>query len=169
MAATNSANFAYSLTSTGDYSYFDIAAGSTNLRTAAWIDKGAFSISIIVTNSTDGFSLTNNFNITVDEASVAIPVFVVSAQVQNGSTDGTTVGTVETVVAGATFSLADGRTDLFYLDGADLKLTNAADWGGLGVTNYVTLRAVKNSTTNELVVAASMIAGSPSPTVFRFR
>jgi hypothetical protein len=112
--------------------------------------------------------VTNDYTITVDPAADEIPIFVVSADVQSGAADGTVVGTAQTRQSGATFSILDGRLDLFYLDGADLKVTNSADWGSVGTTNYVTLQAVVGSGTNELVVAASVVSRATSGTIFRF-
>jgi hypothetical protein len=74
-----------------------------------------------------------------------------------------------TDVSGATFSIIDGREDLFYMHGADLKLTNSSDWGSIGTTNYVRLQASVGAATNELVVAAGVISGASAGTIFMFR
>jgi len=169
MVNTNG-TFTYSLDTTGDYAYFDISSGTTNLRTAAWINKASFDISIVGTESGGGgLVVTNDFTITVDAIADARPTFVVSAEVQNGATDGTVVGTARTVESGATFSIISGRADLFYFEGSDLKVTNSADWGSIGTTNYVTLQAIVGSGTNQLVVAAGIVGSASSRgTVFIF-
>jgi hypothetical protein len=168
MANTNG-TFSYSLKASGDYADFDIPAGTTNLRTAAWIDSSSYSISIIGTETGGGgLVVTNDFTITVDPATDEIPDFVVSAEVQDGAADGTLVGTAQTIQSGATFSISAGRDDLFYFDGADLKLTNASSWGSIGTTNYVTLQAVVGTGTNELVVAVAVVDIPTNGTIFRF-
>lgn len=168
MVNTNG-TFSYSLKTSGDYACFDIPTGTTNLRTAAWIDAASYSISIIGTETGGGgLVVTNDFTITVDPATDEIPDFMVSAEVLDGATDGTLVGTAQTIQSGATFSISAGRDDLFYFDGSDLKLTNAASWGSIGTTNYVTLQAVVGTGTNELVVAATVVDTATSGTIFRF-
>ncbi len=168
MGAT-SATFTYSLAATGDYTVFDIPTGTTNLRTSAWIDSASYDISIIGTESGGGgLVVTNDFTIGVDPALSGAPTFMASAEVQTGSADGTLVGTAQTVQSGATFSISGGREDLFYLDGADLKVTNSADWGSIGTTNYVMLQAVVGTGTNELAVAVNVVNTAASGTIFLF-
>jgi hypothetical protein len=169
MANTNG-TFSYAMeTTSGDNGHFDIPASTTNLRTAAWLDSNSYNISIVGTETGGGgLIVTNDFTINVTTAD-DIPDFVVSAEVQSGSTDGTVVGTAQTIQSGATFSISGGREDLFYFDGNELKVTNSASWGSIGTTNYVTLQAVVGSGTNELIVAASVVSGTPSATIFRFR
>lgn len=170
MANTNG-TFTYAMeTDAGDDAYFDIANGTTNLRTKVWMNKASYAISIVGTESGGGgLVVTNDFTITVNPATETRPTFVVTADVQAGAVDGTVIGTAETMESGATFSISSGRSDLFYFDGASLKLTNAADWGGIGTTNYVTLQAVVGTGTNELVVAAGVVSVTTRGTVFRFR
>jgi hypothetical protein len=171
MVNTNG-TFTYSLKESGDYTYFDIPeTGSTNkLRTAKWIDSASYAISVIATESGGGgLVVTNDFTITVDLATSDDWVFVVSADVQVGAADGTVIGTAETSRPGATFAVAGGLTNLFYFEGDDLKVTNSADWGAIGTTNYVTIQASGGGVTNELIVAASVVNGATSGTTFRFR
>jgi len=169
MVNTNG-TFTYALDASGDYTYFDISTGTTNLRTAVWIDSDSYDISIIGTESGGGgLVVTNDFTINVDPVAANKMAFVVAADVQSGAADGTVVGTAQTDVSGATFSIIDGREDLFYMDGADLKLTNSSDWGSIGTTNYVRLQASVGAATNELVVAAGVISGASSGTIFMFR
>lgn len=169
MVNTNG-TFTYALDASGDYTYFDISTGTTNLRTAAWIDSDQYDISIIGTESGGGgLVVTNDFTINVDPVAANKMAFVVAADVQSGAADGAVVGTAQTDVSGATFSIIDGREDLFYMDGADLKLTNSSDWGSIGTTNYVRLQASVGAATNELVVAAGVISGASAGTIFIFR
>jgi len=157
--------FGLSVTDSGpDSGDFQIT-GTTNLQTKVWMDSASKAISIIAySNST--VLATNHFTITVSEAAT-LP-FIVSADVQTGAADGTVIGTAQTAVSGATFSIFGGRSDLFYMEGAELKLTNNAGWGSVGSTNYVTIQAVSGGLTNQLVVAAKVVSGATSGTIFRF-
>jgi len=149
--------FGLSVTDSGpDSGDFQIT-GTTNLQTKVWMDSASKAISIIAySNST--VLATNHFTITVSEATT-LP-FIVSADVQAGAADGTVIGTAQAAVSEATFSIVGGRSDLFYMDGAELKLTNSADWGSVGTTNYVILQAASGSVSNELVVAAGVGSGA---------
>jgi hypothetical protein len=156
----------YVLLEVDDHDYFDILEGGTNLLTATWMDSASYDISILATNTTSGFSTTTNFTITV---TAATPVFSVAAEVAYPVTDGDVVGTAQTSCSGGAFSTINGRTDLFYFDGAVLKATNAASWGGVGTTNYVTIRATAGGQTDDLIVAVEVVNTVTSGTVFRFR
>jgi hypothetical protein len=151
----------------GDSADFEVTS-ATNLRTKVWMDAASKDISVVAySNSTP--ILTNDFTITVSPSSSDDLVFVVSAEVQNAAPDGTVVGTADTLQSSPTFSVSGGRTDLFYFDGSDLKLTNSASWGGVGTTNYVTLQATDGVATNELVVITSVVSNVPEASIFRFR
>ena len=109
MENTNAANFAFSVVASGpDYTYFDIANGTTNLRTTTWIDSDEYTIMLLATNSGDGFWVTNAFTITASAVDVD-PIFAVSAEVEFPAADGDIVGVMTTVTAGVTFSFVGGR------------------------------------------------------------
>jgi hypothetical protein len=63
MVNTNPAGFAYSLDAGGDTTHFDIAGGTSNLVTKAALGAGPYAVKIV--GAKGGFSVTNDFAITV--------------------------------------------------------------------------------------------------------
>ena len=169
MVVTNPADFAFSVVASGpDYTYFDIATGTTNLRTTTWIDSDAYTIMILATNSGDGAWVTK-FTITASAVAVD-PIFAVGAEVEFPVADGDIVGVMTTVTAGVTFSFVGGNDDLFTQDANNnLIVTNFADWGGLDTTSYVTLRATGGSGSTDMVVGVTVVSGVPAGTIFLFQ
>jgi len=150
---------------------FDIPALTTNLRTRLFPDSSQYTVYIIGTNPDDGFSVTNDFTISVSGADY--PVFVAEAEVAGGPADGTLVGTarVRSAGPGLGYKILGGREDMFTLSGAELLVTNKTLWAGIGIgsTNYVTLQAADDVGTNTLIVAVTTVSGTPDSTIFLFR
>jgi len=174
MANTNG-TFTYSLAASGDYTYFDIANGTTNLRTAKFIDSDAYIISIVGTESGGGgLVVTNDFTIDVTAVADTYMAFEVSAEVGSGvAAGGEAVGYLRAQAADSsatTFSLIDGRTDLFQITG-DTNLVQVAgtDPGSLGTINWIQACAANAVTTNYLLIGVEVVRGTPAGTVFMFR
>ena len=175
MLVTNPANFAFSVVASGpDYTYFDIATGTTNLRTAKWIDSDSYDIMILATNSGDGFWVTNAFTITATDPG-GRPNFVVGATVApDDIADDTVVGVMQSSPSATTYSLVGGRTDMFDITGVtNLVVDNAATaWTGLvlGDVAYVSVDAVSGSFTNTLIVGVEVASTAlPAGTIFLFQ
>ena len=173
---TNAANFAFSVVASGpDYTYFDIATGTTNLRTAKFIDSASYDIMILATNSGDGFWVTNAFTITTTDPGPVQPNFVVGATVAPlDITDGTVVGVMRSSPSATSYSVVGGRTDMFDITGVtNLVVDNAATaWTGLvlGDVAYVSVDAVSGSFTNTLIVGVEVAnVGLPAGTIFLFQ
>ncbi len=172
MIVTNGA-FTYTLTNTvagPDSGNFSIASGSTNLRTAVWMNAASNNISIVGTETGGGgLVVTNDFTITT-VAVAADPIFVVSAEVEFPPADGDIVGVMTTATEGVTFSFVAGRDDLFTRDANNnLIVTNSGDWGALGTTSHVTLRATNGSGSTDMVVGVVVVNGTPAGTIFMFQ
>jgi hypothetical protein len=164
--------FSYTLEATGDYTYFDIASSSTNLRTAKWIDSASYSISIKGSNSVDGFTVTNDFTVRVDAVDPHI-AFTVSATMDatpNGSEVVGILSAAEWPAAGGIgFDIVGGREELFTISGnTNIMQIAGSDPGPSGSTNYLTIRATNSVATSYLQIACT-VGSSASATVFRFR
>jgi hypothetical protein len=154
--------------SADDNDKFQIADG-TNLRTRVWMSQYANNVSIAaISNSTA--LVTNSFPITVTNVAVA-PIFVVSAEVENPVSNGDVVGTMVAASDNATFTIVGGRLDLFTKDVNDnLLVANEGSWGGIGTTNYVTLRASSGGEHTDMIVGVAVVGvASSSGTIFRFQ
>lgn len=139
---------------------------ATNLRTKVWMDAATKPISIVAYSNNTALA-TNDFTISVTAADEFY--FIVSAEIGVAAPDDTVIGTAQTGQAGLTYSVVDGRTDLAYFDGAELKLRNSGDLGDIGTTNYIGIQAASATFTNRLVVAASVVSNSSGGTIFIFQ
>jgi hypothetical protein len=146
---------------------------TTNLRTAVWMTTNSYAISIAAAK--DGTPLvTNDFTITVDAIPSDYHAFVVAAEVGDGiASGGEIVGQLQSMAVNPsawTYSLVDGRTDLFEItDDTNVVQIAGTDPGSVGTVNHVQIQAGTAEATNYLVVAAEVVRGPRDPTFFRFR
>jgi hypothetical protein len=156
MVGTNAAGFTYALNAGGETNVFTIPAGSSNLVTKAALGAGPYVLKI--EGSKGGFSVTNDFTITVTPPST---VSLSGATVFHTAPVGTPVGTLSMAnaasQAGFTYALLpSGDTTHFAISNTNKLLTaasltpgtydivvlatNAVD--GFWVTNGFTITAV---------------------------
>jgi len=152
--------------SSADNAKFQVIDGS-NLCTAVWMSQ--YSNNIVVASISNGIATaTNAFYVTLTAAS-ADPIFQVSAEVQDSPSNGDVIGLMK-ADTGATFSIVGGRTDLFTQDVSNnLLVTNEASWGGVGTTNYVTIRATTGTGTSDLTIGVEVVGAASGGTIFLFR
>lgn len=148
-----------------DNAKFEITDG-TNLRTRVWMSQYSNSVSIAALSNSTAL-VTNSLPILVTAG--GDPIFQVSAEVANPIVDGDIVGLMQAANEDATFTFVGGRDDLFTQDASgNLLVTNAASWGALGSTNYVTLRATTSGGSDDLVVGVEVVNTTPAGTIFLF-
>ena len=172
MVNTNSAGFSYTLDPSGGYTYFAIPTGTTNLRTAAWIDAASYSISIVGTKGS--FSVTNPFTINITPDAADFLAFEVAAEMSAAPVAGTEqVGVLkarDAHTSGVGFSITGGRDDLFTISGGtNLMQVATTDPGAVGTINYVEVTATNAVATNALLIAVEVVSGTPEGTLFMFR
>jgi hypothetical protein len=138
-----------------------------------WIATNSYAISIAAAK--DGTPLvTNDFTITVDAIPSDYHAFVVAAEVDSGvASGGEVVGQLQSMAVNPsawTYSLVDGRTDLFEVTGStNVVQVSGTDPGPVGTVNYLQIQADNTTSTNFLVVAVEVVSGSSEATLFRFQ
>ena len=131
MVGTNAAGFTYALNAGGDTNAFMIPVGSSNLVTKAALGAGPYALKIEGTKG--GFSVTNDFTITVTDP---VTVSLSSETVFHKASVGTTVGM--------------------------LSMTNAASQAGFAYSLHPSgdTTHFEISNTNKLLTAASLTPGT---------
>ncbi|MBT3296589.1 MAG: cadherin repeat domain-containing protein [Verrucomicrobia bacterium] len=142
MVNTNG-TFTYTLESGGGNDNFSIASGSTNLRTAAWMDA-AHNISIVGTQDPGEGDLvvTNDYEITLTAATHLL--LKVTARMDLSPTASSQLGILGAQPgSGTSFEIAGGREDLFEIDvsGTNLMQVVGSDPGSAGEVHYVEVKA----------------------------
>jgi len=162
--------FQLATTATGpDSANFQIT-GTTNLRTAVWMNAASNDISIVaLSNST--VLVTNDFAITVDPS--AWIAFKVGAEVGPGvAAGGETVGFLSAQPGSGTgFDIVGGRGDLFAITGAggtNLTQVAGSDPGANGTVNWVEVRATNSALTSYLLIGVEVVT-DPAGALFMFK
>jgi len=160
--------FTYALERGGDNDNFSIASGSTNLRTAVWMDASAYNISIVATETGgDYLVVTNDFVISVTAPTHLL--LKVTATMAASPTASSQVGVLGSRPgSGTTFEIVVGREDLFEIDasGTNLMQVAGSDPGSSGETHYLEIKASNAGvTTDAYYLIEATVAGTPGTLV----
>jgi len=171
MGATNG-TFVYTLESGGDNDNFSIASGSTNLRTAAWMDAALNNISIVGTETGGGgLVVTNDFVINVTAPTHLL--LKVTATMDASPTASSQVGILGAQPgSGTSFEIVSGREDLFEIDGSGTNLMQVvgSDPGSAGEVHYVEVKASNAGVTSDAYyLIESTVVSPPAGTLILIR
>jgi hypothetical protein len=160
--------FTYALQGGGDNDRFSIAPGSTNLRTAVWMNTAVNNISIVGTETGGGaVVVTNDF--TINTKTPPHLLLKVTATIDASPTASSQVGILGARPgSGTSFEIVVGRRDLFEIDasGTNLMQVAGSDPGSSGDIHYLEIKASNAGVTKDAYYLIEATVGATRGMLF---